>query len=81
LLKDSSLVSVIAVSELMRVGKEVAANTGAPTTLFLGVAVLYLVMTLPLTTLVRKLETRWLPISGRKSRRRPKASDKEGATI
>ncbi|HLK58080.1 MAG TPA: ABC transporter permease subunit [Chthonomonadaceae bacterium] len=63
LLKDSSLVSVIAVTELMRVGKEEAANTAAPTTIFLAVALIYLVMTLPLTWLVRQLETRWQPIS------------------
>ena len=63
LLKDSSLVSVVALSELMRVGKEVATTAGAPTTIYLAVALLYLAMTLPLTTLVRHLETRWLPIS------------------
>lgn len=74
LLKDSSLVSVIAVSELMRVGKEIAANTGAPTTLFFVVALIYLAMTLPLTTLVRRLETKLLPISGVRRGRRKGAS-------
>lgn len=64
LLKDSSLVSVVALSELMRVGKEVATNSGSPTTVYLTVALFYLVMTLPLTWVVRKLEIRWLPISG-----------------
>ena len=64
LLKDSSLVSVISVTELMRVGKEVAANTAAPTTLYLGVAAIYLVMTLPLTSLVRKLEQAWQTDAG-----------------
>ncbi len=63
LLKDSSLVSVVALSELMRVGKEIATTAGAPTSIYLAVAVLYLVMTLPLTSLVRHLETRWQPIS------------------
>lgn len=63
LLKDSSLVSVVALAELMRVGKEVATNTGAPTTVYLAVALLYLAMTLPLTFLVRRLEARWQPIS------------------
>ncbi|MBC8139948.1 MAG: ABC transporter substrate-binding protein/permease [Armatimonadetes bacterium] len=63
LLKDSSLVSVVALSELMRVGKEVATTAGAPTTIYLAVALLYLAMTLPLTTLVRHLENRWQPIS------------------
>lgn len=59
LLKDSSLVSVVAISELMRTGKEIATNSGSPTTVYLSVAVVYLAMTLPLTWLVRQLETRW----------------------
>lgn len=63
LLKDSSLVSVVALSELMRVGKEIATDAGSPTTVYLAVAVCYLVMTLPLTWLVRRLETVWQPIS------------------
>lgn len=64
LLKDSSLVSVISVSELMRYGREIAANTASPTTIFLAVGLIYLVMTLPLTYLVRRLETKLQPISG-----------------
>ncbi len=63
LLKDSSLVSVVALSELMRAGKEIATNSGSPTTIYLAVALLYLAMTLPLTFLVRRLEARWRPIS------------------
>ncbi|AIE85360.1 ABC transporter substrate-binding protein/permease [Fimbriimonas ginsengisoli] len=63
LLKDSSLVSVVALSELMRAGKEIATNSGSPTTVYLTVAVFYLVMTLPLTWLVRRLEQKWQPIS------------------
>jgi len=59
LLKDSSLVSVVALSELMRVGKETATNAGSPTTIYLAVACIYLAMTLPLTALVRRLESRW----------------------
>jgi His/Glu/Gln/Arg/opine family amino acid ABC transporter permease subunit len=66
LLKDSSLVSVVALSELMRVGKETATTAGAPTTVYLAVALIYLAMTLPLTSLVRYLENRWQPTSGRK---------------
>ena len=58
LLKDSSLVSVVALSELMRVGKEVATTAGAPTTVYLAVALLYLVLTLPLTYFARRLESR-----------------------
>lgn len=64
LLKDSSLVSVVALSELMRVGKEIATTAGAPTTIYLAIALLYLALTLPLTTLVRYLESRWQPNSG-----------------
>lgn len=63
LLKDSSLVSVVALTELMRVGKEYATTSGSPTTVYLGVAVLYLAMTLPLTFVVRRLESAWQPIS------------------
>ena len=59
LLKDSSLVSVVSLSELMRVGKEFATNTGSPVTIYLAVACIYLAMTLPLTALVRRLESRW----------------------
>ncbi len=61
LLKDSSLVSVVSLSELMRVGKEIATTAGAPTTIYLAVALLYLGLTLPLTALARRLERRWQP--------------------
>lgn len=71
LLKDSSLVSVVALSELMRVGKELATDNGSPTTIYLTVAVFYLVMTLPLTWLVRRLEAKWQPISRPRQRQRP----------
>jgi His/Glu/Gln/Arg/opine family amino acid ABC transporter permease subunit len=63
LLKDSSLISIIGLSELMRVGREQASNSGSPVTIVLAVALLYLAMTLPLTHLVRHLENRWQPIS------------------
>lgn len=59
LLKDSSLVSVVALAELMRVGKEIATDGGSPTTIYLSVAAIYLAMTLPLTWLVRRLEAHW----------------------
>jgi len=58
LLKDSSLVSVVALSELMRVGKELVTRNGSPSTVYLAVAVLYLAMTLPLTILSRAWERR-----------------------
>ena len=57
--KDSSLVSVVALAELMRAGKEIATDSGSPTTVYLSVAMFYLVMTLPLTYLVRRLEARY----------------------
>ena len=60
-LKDSSLVSVVALAELMRVGKEIATDSGSPTTVYLSVAIFYLVMTLPLTWLVRRLEAKLTP--------------------
>lgn len=63
LLKDSSLISIIGLSELTRVGREQASNSGSPVTIVLAVALLYLAMTLPLTHLVRRLEARWQPIS------------------
>jgi His/Glu/Gln/Arg/opine family amino acid ABC transporter permease subunit len=63
LLKDSSLISIIGLSELMRVGREQASNSGSPVTIVLALAVLYLAMTLPLTHLVRRLETHLDPIS------------------
>jgi ABC-type amino acid transport system permease subunit len=67
LLKDSSLVSVVGIAELMRTGKDIATGD-APTTIYLAVALIYLLMTLPLTFLVRRLEAKWQPISsGRKT--------------
>ena len=41
--------------------RELASNSGAPITIFLAVTLLYLVLTLPLTQLVRWLETRGRP--------------------
>jgi His/Glu/Gln/Arg/opine family amino acid ABC transporter permease subunit len=69
LLKDSSLVSVISISELMMIGTQYATNTGSPTTVYLAVALIYLTMTLPLTYLVRRLEAHWQPNSGPRVRR------------
>jgi His/Glu/Gln/Arg/opine family amino acid ABC transporter permease subunit len=73
LLKDSSLISVIGLSELMRVGREQASNSGSPVTIYLALALMYLAMTLPLTHLVRRLEARWEPVS------RPRLRNREGA--
>ena len=63
LLKDSSLVSVVALTELMRLGREFATNAGSPTTIYLAVALIYLAMTLPLTWFARRLEAAWQPVN------------------
>jgi polar amino acid transport system permease protein len=58
MLKDSSLVSTLAIAELLRTGREVVAwkvNVFSP---FTSVTLLYLAMTLPLTHLARYLERR-----------------------
>jgi polar amino acid transport system permease protein len=58
MLKDTSLVSTLAVAELLRVGREMQAwkaNTFSP---FAGVALIYLAMTLPMTKLARHFEKR-----------------------
>lgn len=59
LLKNSALASTIAVSELLRAGLEVMtwkANTFSP---FFGVALIYLILTLPLIWLSNNLERRY----------------------
>lgn len=58
LLKDSSLVSIIAITDLMRAGREISGRTVRPFETFTLVAFLYLAMTLPLTMLVRYAEKR-----------------------
>ncbi len=52
LIKDSSLLSVIAIAELTRVGMQIYAVTFNAWTPLLGVALFYLMMTLPLSRLV-----------------------------
>ncbi len=59
LLKNTALVSTIALSELLRSGLEIMtwkANTFSP---FAGVALIYLLMTLPLIWFVSRLEKRF----------------------
>jgi len=75
LLKDSSLVSVISISELMMVGIQYATTTGSPTTIYLAVALFYLAMTLPLTYLARRLEAKWQPISRPRARTAPSQTE------
>lgn len=56
LVKDSSLLSVIAVPELTKRALEAHANTYKPFEVFLLLAALYLALTLPLSRLARRLE-------------------------
>ncbi len=59
LLKDSSLVMVIGMTELTRRGQELSSVLGDPLAIWPAVGVCYLFMTLPLTGLARYLEHRW----------------------
>ena len=59
LLKDSSLVSVITVVELTKQTQIFATNVGSWLVPGLLCAALYLVLSLPLARLARRLETRW----------------------
>lgn len=59
LLKNSSLLSAIAVVELTRAGQLVSARTFKPFEMYLAVSVIYLVMTLILSFVARQLEARW----------------------
>ena len=58
LIKDTSLVSVIAVSELMLATKEVIATTFQPFPLYLAAAAIYWGMSASFETLQKKLELR-----------------------
>jgi arginine/lysine/histidine/glutamine transport system substrate-binding and permease protein len=63
LLKDSSLVSVIGLTELARTGQELASRYAAPLTIWPLVALLYLALTFPLTRMAEYLERRWRPVT------------------
>jgi len=58
MLKDSSLASTIAIAELMRVGREITSRTFRSFEVLGVVALLYLVITLPLSLVVRYMERR-----------------------
>ncbi|MHB1162681.1 MAG: amino acid ABC transporter permease [Chloroflexota bacterium] len=58
LLKDSSLVAIIGISDLMRVGREINGRTLRSIEVFGYVSLIYLIMTLPLSQLVNALERR-----------------------
>ncbi len=59
LLKNSSLLSAIAVVELTRAGQLISARTFKPFEMYLAVSLIYLVMTLALSFVARQLERRW----------------------
>ena len=63
LLKDSSLVSVIGLTELARTGQELASRYAAPLTIWPVVALIYLALTFPLTRVAEHLERRWRPVT------------------
>ncbi|KAB8313119.1 amino acid ABC transporter permease [Erwinia endophytica] len=58
MLKDSALASTIAVTEMTRQGQLIAASTFDNTTVYTLVALLYLLMSLPLMALTKRLEKR-----------------------
>jgi len=59
LVKDTSLVSVISVAELVRVGQLIAASTYRTMEIFTGVAIIYFFMTYVLARLAMILEKRF----------------------
>ncbi|PTU30798.1 amino acid ABC transporter permease [Stenotrophobium rhamnosiphilum] len=58
LIKDSSLVSVMALTDLTKAGREVVSSTFSPFEVWFSVAILYLLLTGSLSLLVRRLEKR-----------------------
>ncbi|MEO6390356.1 MAG: ABC transporter permease subunit, partial [Pyrinomonadaceae bacterium] len=63
LLKDSSLVSVIGLTELARTGQELSSRYAAPLTVWPMVAIFYLLLTFPLTRVAEYLERRWKTVT------------------
>ncbi|MGA8595323.1 MAG: amino acid ABC transporter permease [Bryobacteraceae bacterium] len=59
LLKDSSIASTITVSELTRAGQLIAVSTFRNMSVYTLVALLYLLMSLPLSILTKRLERRF----------------------
>jgi polar amino acid transport system permease protein len=56
LVKDSSLVSIIAITDLTKVGREIVANTFSPFETWIVIALVYLSLTSVLSYLGHKLE-------------------------
>ncbi|HEX4870818.1 MAG TPA: amino acid ABC transporter permease [Nevskiaceae bacterium] len=59
LIKDSSLVSVMALTDLTKAGREVVSSTFAPFEVWFTVALMYLLLTGGLSIFVRRLERRY----------------------
>jgi polar amino acid transport system permease protein len=59
MLKDSSLVSTITVLEMTRAGQMIASSTFQNMTVYTMVALMYLLLSLPLVVLTRRLEARF----------------------
>jgi len=59
LIKDSSLVSIIAITDLTKAGREISTSTFATFEAFFTIAGMYLVLTLSLSMLVRYIERRF----------------------
>ncbi|MCP4996315.1 MAG: amino acid ABC transporter permease [Gammaproteobacteria bacterium] len=58
LIKDSSLVSVISITDLTKAGREVVSSTFSPFEVWFSIAILYLVLTSGLSYIVHRLERR-----------------------
>ena len=58
LVKDSSLVSVISITDLTKVGREIVANTFSPFETWLVIAAIYFGITFTLSVIGRKIENR-----------------------
>jgi polar amino acid transport system permease protein len=59
LLKDTSLVSTIAMVDLMRTAQQISSTTFKPMEILTGAAILYLLMTTVFTTIFKILETKF----------------------
>jgi polar amino acid transport system permease protein len=60
LIKDSSLVSVIAITDLTKAGREIASSTFAPFEVYFIVALLYLSLTFTLSMFVQLVERKYV---------------------
>ena len=64
LIKDSSLVSVISITDLTKVGKEIVANTFSPFETWIVIAVLYLCITSVLSYIGHRIEKKMAASGG-----------------